>query len=73
MNIKIWDSMNCQVNTCYPTLKLLKCPNTENLLDVILNAISCMNERKIFMLSMDGKEKQKAKKRKKRKHYSTSS
>ena len=36
-----------------------------NLLDVLIYSIFCMNERKMIMLSIDGKKKQKAEKKKK--------
>ena len=60
MHIRIWNIVKCQVNTLYSASKLLKSPNTLNLLDVLLDAISCMNGKKMIMLSINGKEKQKA-------------
>ena len=36
-----------------------------NLLDVLIYSIFCMNERKMIILSIDGKKKQKAEKKKK--------
>ena len=63
VHIRIWDSVKCQANTRYFTSNFLKGPNAENLLDVLLDAISCMNERKMIILSMD--EKQKADKKNK--------
>ena len=60
MHIRIWNIVKCQVNTLYSAPKLLKSPNALNLLDVLLDAISCMNGKKMIMLSIDGKEKQKA-------------
>ena len=55
-----FDNVKCQANTHYPALKFLKSPNAGNLLDVFIDAISCMNGRKMIMLSIDGKEKHKA-------------
>lgn len=60
MHITIWDAVKWQANTCYTISKFLKSPNSINLLNVLLDAISCMNGKEMIILSMDGKEKQKA-------------
>ena len=65
MPIRFWDNVKCQANTHYPISKFLKSSNAMNLLDVLIYSIFCMNERKMIMLSIDGKRKQKAEKKKK--------
>ena len=52
------------MNTHYPALKVLKSPKAGNLLDVLIDAICCMNGRKMIMLFIDRKEKQKTEKEK---------
>lgn len=47
------------MNTHYHALKFLKSPKAGNLLDVLIDAISCMNGRKMIMRFIDRKEKQK--------------
>ena len=54
--IRIWDCVKCQASTRYPTSKFLKSTHAENLLNVLIDAISCMNGRKIIM-KKNGKEK----------------
>ena len=50
------------MNTHYHALKFLKSPKAGNLLDVLIDAISCMNGRKMIMLFIGRKEKQKTQK-----------
>ena len=62
VHIKILDCLKCLTHTRYPISKFLKSSHAENLLHVLLNAISCTNGRKIIILSTDGKEKEKGEK-----------
>ena len=60
VQIRTYGSVKCLAKTHYPTSKFLKSPNTEDLLDALLDLIPCRNESKYIMLSMHWKEKQKA-------------